>query len=65
MNICRDSLRNHEEENGSMHGFECKKRWFLTRIHLKWHRAMSDFPRGGSITQNYDGKVKAMLSTFN
>jgi hypothetical protein len=24
MNLCRESIRNHEEENGSMHGFECK-----------------------------------------
>jgi hypothetical protein len=23
MNICRESVRYHEEENGSMHGFEC------------------------------------------
>ena len=25
MNLCRESVRNHEEENGSMHGFDCKK----------------------------------------
>jgi hypothetical protein len=24
MNLYRESIRNHEEENGSMHGFECK-----------------------------------------
>jgi hypothetical protein len=46
MNLCRESIRNHEEENGSTHGFECKKRWCLTKIHLKWHRAMSDIPIG-------------------
>ena len=25
MNLCRESVRNHDEENGSMHGFECKR----------------------------------------
>jgi hypothetical protein len=25
MNLCRYSIRNHEEENGSMHGFEFKR----------------------------------------
>jgi hypothetical protein len=25
MNLCRESVRNHEEEIGSMHGFECKR----------------------------------------
>jgi ribosomal protein S14 len=24
MNLCRELVRKHEEENGSMHGFECK-----------------------------------------
>jgi hypothetical protein len=25
MNLCRESVRNHDEENGSMYGFECKR----------------------------------------
>jgi hypothetical protein len=25
MNLCRESVRNHEEENGSMHAFEFKR----------------------------------------
>jgi hypothetical protein len=24
MNLCRESIRNHEEETGSINGFECK-----------------------------------------
>jgi hypothetical protein len=40
-----------------------KKRWYLTRIHLKWHRSMSDIPEVGSIIGNYDDKLKAMLIT--
>jgi hypothetical protein len=42
----KKSIRNLEEENGSTHNCEFKKRWCLTRIHLKWHRAMSDIPTG-------------------
>jgi hypothetical protein len=25
MNLCRESVKNHEKENGSMHSFECKR----------------------------------------
>ena len=25
MNVCRESVKNHKKENGSMHGFECKR----------------------------------------
>jgi hypothetical protein len=25
MNLCRESVKSQEEENGSMHGFECKR----------------------------------------
>ena len=25
MNLSRKSIKNHEKENGSMHGFECKR----------------------------------------
>ena len=25
MNLCRESVKNHEEENDSMNGFECKR----------------------------------------
>jgi hypothetical protein len=29
MDLCRESIRNHEEENGSMHGFGMQRIWCL------------------------------------
>ena len=65
MNLCRESVKNHEEEIDSMHGFECKRDGAWEESISSGIKPWVTFPGGGSITWNYDGKLKAVLTTFN
>jgi hypothetical protein len=65
MNLCRESVSNHGEENGSMHGFEWKRDGAWEESISSGIEPLLTFPGGESITWNYDGKLKSLLSTFN
>ena len=56
------SIRNQEEENGSMHGFECRGDGVWQESILSDIESWGTTQEVGGITWIYDGKVKEGLS---